>query len=519
MNEAERQIRLRLRDDFKHYALRCLKIRTKSGQLLPFELNAAQRLIHDEMQQQIEERNFVRLVLPKARQLGSSTYVGGRYFWRVTNRFGLKACILTHEAKATANLFEMVERYYAHLPPLVKPVSGTDNANELTFPKLDSGYLVGTAGAKGFGRSFTFQLFHGSEVAFWPNSQAHFDGAIQAVPLGEGSEIVLESTGNGVGGPFWQTTMSAIKKIGDFRMLFLGWWLDPAYSRPAPREWRAPQPWRDYASAYGLEEDQLYWAYMKNADRCANTGEEPDVGPSWRFQQEYPATVMECFQAGGEGAFINNRFVVAARKRLVEASDTMIIGVDPARGGGDKTGVIDRRGRVLGKLVCETWDIASTHEIAERCAQLIRKHKPNVMAIDITGVGAGVYDTLVAFGFERVVHAVTFGGTAQEPLRYVNRRAEIWDRMRQWLSDETAVVAIPDRDDLHVDLTAPLWGSPGGCKFVGERLQMEPKDHIRERLGVSPDLGDAAALTFAVPPVLAMQEVAEREPQKQWRPF
>ncbi len=31
---------------------------------------------------------------------------------------------------------------------------------------------------------------------------------------------------------------------------------------------------------------------------------------------------------------------------------------------------------------------------------------------------------------------------------------------------------------------------------------LEPKDHIRQRLGFSPDWGDAAALTFAFPVAL-----------------
>ncbi len=76
----------------------------------------------------------------------------------------------------------MVERYHSHCPDLVRPATGAANAKELSFETLESGYAVGTAGAKAVGRSQTVQLFHGSEVAFWPNAKTHFAGVVQAIP-------------------------------------------------------------------------------------------------------------------------------------------------------------------------------------------------------------------------------------------------------------------------------------------------------------------------------------------------
>jgi hypothetical protein len=51
---------------------------------------------------------------------------------------------------------------------------------------------------------------------------------------------------------------------------------------------------------------------------------------------------------------------------------------------------------------------------------------------------------------------------------------------------------LPDRDDLQADLTcfSSRHDSSG-------RLVLESKDVIRRKLGRSPDLGDAVALTFA----------------------
>jgi hypothetical protein len=64
----------------------------------------------------------------------------------------------------------MANRFHKYCPELLKPHTGSANAKELNFDRLDSGYTVGTAGTRATGRSRTLQLFHGSEVAFWPNA-------------------------------------------------------------------------------------------------------------------------------------------------------------------------------------------------------------------------------------------------------------------------------------------------------------------------------------------------------------
>ena len=81
---------------------------------------------------------------------------------------------------------------------------------------------------------------------------------------------------------------------------------------------------------------------------------------------------------------------------------------------------------------------------------------------------------------------------------YANKRAEMWGELRDWLDDK-AGVDIPDDDTLHTDLCAPIWGK-GATRFnSNQQIVLEPKDRIKERLGCSPDGGDAAALTFAQP--------------------
>lgn len=491
---------IRLRDDFEFFARNCLKIRTKTGAIVPFKLNQAQKFLHDKLEAQRRKTGKVRAIILKGRQLGASTYIQGRFYWRLWGGKGLKAFILTHEQDATDNLFGMAQRFHNELPPFVKPATKSANAKELAFSDNDCSYAVATAGSKGVGRSSTLQLFHGSEAGFWPNAETHIDGAFQAIADVAGTERLIESTANGIGNVYQRRYSAAARGDSDEEAIFIPWFWGEDYQRDVPDDWNPTPAWATYATTNRLTWEQLYWAFCKNRDMASAVG-APDTEPCWKFKQEYPANADEAFQTAGN-SFIPADKVAAARKSGVIGLGPLIIGIDPARGGGDKTGVVSRRGRRLGEQCCERWDDKDLMVVAGKVAALIRKWRPAAVNIDVGGLGAGVYDRLVEMGYS-CVNAVNFGagplgiGPTGDEL-YANRRAEMWDVMRDWF-DAPAGVQIPDDEVIHADLTAAVWG-PGQTRHSSNNeLTLEPKDKIRERLGFSPDLGDAAALTFAVP--------------------
>lgn len=505
LSDREKSIRQRLKDEFPHYAEKCLKIRTKAATIDPLVLNRAQEYLHSMLEEQRAKIGRVRALVLKGRQQGISTYVGGRFYHKATHRRGNRVFILTHEDVATQNLFEMVDRYHEHCPALVKPSTGFANAKELTFDKLEGGYKVGTAGSKAVGRSQTVQLFHGSEVAFWPNATAHFAGVVQAVPELPGTEIILESTANGVGGEFHERWQQAEAGIGDYIAIFIPWFWQPEYARPVDDSFRLDDEELEYQSAYTLTNEQMAWRRNKIAE----------LKDTLLFKQEYPATAAEAFQNTGHDSYISASAVLKARKTTCEGIGPLVLGVDPARFGDDRFSIAWRKGRKVPKTESKSKiDLVTS---ANWVKNIIDADSPDAVFVDVGGLGAGVVDILHSYGepYSKIVIAVNFGSEPQSPVIYLpdgqkrpgprNRRAEMWMRSSDWL-DEPGGADLPDMDSIQADACAPSY-----TYDMNQRLLLESKEHMRNRGARSPDEWDAIALTFAAPVVERPKRSRTRE--------
>lgn len=487
LNEAaELAIRQRLKDDFLHYAEKVLQIRTKAGDIKPLALNKAQLYIHERLEKQRAETGRVRALILKGRQQGCSTYVEARYYWRVTHRKGVRAFILTHEAESTAALFEMAQRYHEQCNEVVKPSTGASSQKELAFDKLDSAYKVGTAGNKSVGRGTTVQYFHGSEVAFWPHAAEHSKGILQAVPDENETEVILESTANGVGNFYHEQWQAAEAGETDFQAIFVPWYWQDEYRVKVDADFEASDYELHLREVYKLDDGQIAWRRRKIRELTVGGTDGEQA-----FRQEYPLTAAEAFAVSGDDTLIQPESVAKARIRKVLASGPLIIGVDPARYGDDATAIIRRRGRAAYKL--ETHRKRSTMEVAGMVRTIIENEKPDQVAIDVGGLGAGVVDRLLELGYEDVVIPINFGSAALDPNRYINRRAEMWYSLKAWLDGDLPVM-VPNDDTLHSDLSAVRY-----IYDSSSRRKLESKEAMRKRGIRSPDLGDALALTFAEP--------------------
>ncbi len=466
-----RRIRKASATDYELFAREFLRIRAKNGAIEPLVFNRAQAHIHGKLEEQKAKAGKVRALILKGRQQGCSTYVGGRFYHRCIHNGGLRVFILTHEDQATQNLFEMVSRFQERLPKKMQPSTGVANAKELFFDALDSGYRVGTAYTAGVGRSSTLQLFHGSEVAHWRNAEIHAAGILQAVPNEPDTEVVLESTANGVGNWFHKKWCEAEAGLNDFITIFTPWHWSDEYRTPVGPDFTLDAQEQEYAGLYGLDLEQMAWRRAKMIE----------LGDPILFKQEYPATAAEAFQTSGHDSYISPLLVMRARGTSPVPSGPLVLGFDPAWMGTARSSLAWRRGRCVEKVISKTG--LDTMQAAGWLAKVIREDKPARVFIDVGGVGAGVCDRLKEQGFN--ITPVNFGSAPFEPVPVdkdgkpcggpANRRAEMWMKSKEWLEDP-AGVNIPDSDRLQADACGPTY------KFDSNtRLLLEKKEDMRKR--------------------------------------
>ncbi|TFU06168.1 hypothetical protein EUV02_03920 [Polymorphobacter arshaanensis] len=301
LEKKRKAARLRLLNDFEYYAPRILKIRTKTGETLPFKLNRAQRQFFEQILDQWQKTGRVRVVVLKARQMGLSTLWGAFMFWWTTQHKGQKAMVITHKTDSTKALFDMTKRFYDSIEPghPCKPSSGASSVRELKFDILDSGYMVGTAGSDTVGRGETLQLVHASELGLWPKGKAAdiLNGLLQAVPKNDDTFVAIESTARGTSGPFyeyWQgARLDPLDPEGNgFIQVFLPWFIQDEYCEEPIEGFTRTLDEEELAEKHGLSDGQLMWRRRKVA------ADGLDL-----FKQEYPSNAMEAFLTSGRPVF------------------------------------------------------------------------------------------------------------------------------------------------------------------------------------------------------------------------
>lgn len=189
------------------------------------------------------------------------------------------------------------------------------------------------------------------------------------------------------------------------------------------------------------------------------------------------------------------------------------IGVDVARFGDDRTVLFPRQGIMAFNPVVMRG--VRTTDIAARLLQAKSTWGSEVELIDDTGHwGHGVIDNLHTAGHAPI--GVQFHAPALDP-RYKNRRVEMWLTMAEWVKRGGCLPPIPE---LVAELTTPTY------TFANGKFLLEDKDIVKKRLGRSPDLADALALTFALPdmpgstnPLLALAGMQRGRVKSDWDPF
>jgi hypothetical protein len=296
--------------------------------------------------------------------------------------------------------------------------------------------------------------------------------------------------------------------------------------------------WEVAEGALTDKDTEILWLVFGNPTR--NTGRFRDCAPDgkfgrrWNFRaidsRDVEGTNVDLFREWAEDygedsdffkvrvrgqfpdadgdSFISRTDAVAATARRPEADQKnpqpLVLGVDCARFGGDLSVILPRRGRDARSIKPKIYQGLDAHTLTLMIRDTVNELGPEGVFIDEGNIGAAVVDNLRAMRLPTLILGVNFGsgpgGLVSEEC--LNKRAELWVLMRQWLRDGGMIPeylpGAPDRTFVD-ELVAPTMGYASKVRGRSEALQLESKKDIRRRVGFSPDFADALACTFHLP--------------------
>ena len=320
-----------LMTEYKLYFNKCLKIRDKAAQIVPFVTNAAQdrllTIINDWKASEPDEskRPTLYIIILKARQLGFSTATEGVFFHDLNFSFNKVAMIVSYDEDSAVTINDMADRFYKYLPQAIKPKRRPSRGKGILFenprfddsqsisktndPGLQNKFLVETAKNLNAGSSYTINYLHISELAKWDKPEETMTSIMQSVP-DYGAIVIVESTAKGMN-YFQELWDNAEQRKNNFVPLFVAWFENPLYRAPYTG-FEITKYEQEIKEAYNLDNDQLQWR--------RNTIKDKLNGDENTFKQEYPCNAMEAFLTTGTPVFNNE--IVIKRIRELESNPT-----------------------------------------------------------------------------------------------------------------------------------------------------------------------------------------------------
>ena len=387
-----RPARLLGRNTVEFLAEAVLKVRGKDGRTHRLRANAVQR--------EFERRRGERNIVLKARQMGLTTWVAGRFLLKTVTRPGTLTLMVAHTQEAAEQIFGIVHRFVDLMPAGLKAGAlqrSRSNMRQIVFPEIDSEFRVESAADRNAGRGLTYQNLHCSEVARWggaggAEAEEVLAGLRAGLAPGRMGEQVLESTPAGVGGCFYEEWQRA-DEMGMVKHFF-PWWLEPGYTAVAVDEASLTEEEMELAGRPGLGLGRPLSLEQIAFRRGLRAGYRK-LSP-----QEYAEDPETCFLVSGEPYFE----MAAVEKRLAAVQEPVraarngqlevwypplpgrwyVVAMDPAGGGseGDYSAIVvldletgmqcaEFAGHVGGLELMElareiAWEYGSAHLVVER---------------------------------------------------------------------------------------------------------------------------------------------------------
>ena len=243
-------------------------------------------------------RRFTFVVAIKPRQVGFTTLTCLWFFAKAYRaRYPHRVVQTVHDPMAFRRVRKMVEVAYEGLPEPLK--FGMKSGSEVTeFGHNGAAFHRVLAGARGQGRSWTYNDAHFTEMSKYPkassaqtneeNADEDLFGSIQSTIHDPEGQVVVESTGNGPYGLYFDLVSSlADGDVPDgVGLVFVPWSKVARYRRPVPADFEPTDEEVELIRLHGLDLEQIAWRRWKmKTARMSRT----------KFRREFPLTWNEPF--------------------------------------------------------------------------------------------------------------------------------------------------------------------------------------------------------------------------------
>ena len=484
------------KDNHSYFCLNFLKIITKDGTISPFILNNIQLDFLNKINQY--QGKYRKIIILKARQFGMSTFIESLFFRKILFNQGKRAFVIAHQQQSTNAIFNITSMFYQKLPDYLKQIYPQEKANakEIKIKYNESSIRIGTAGGDEIGRGLTNNYLHCSEVAFWDNPELIIASLNETVADTQDNIIIYESTANGFNFFKNEFEKGLIEdKENNVKSIFYGWNKFSEYRKPIDKKIYKNK--NDFYDSMTEEEKNLQRIYKLSLEQINWRRNKIKLDYESReqlFKQEYPIIWQEAFINSIDNPLIEYDKIYEARNNDFRESNIypIIVGIDPARQGNDRTVITIRQGRKILSIITLK-DKTSTEIEGYIINNLINSYDKQIDMIFIdAGYGLDIADHILERGYKKI-KAIFFNGKPNNPDKYVNIRSEMFDNVRKWFYQEGGV-DIKDNDEIsnEYSIIPDLKINSNG------KLYMISKDDIKElNQNRSTDYFDSLALTFA----------------------
>lgn len=194
------------------------------------------------------------------------------------------------------------------------------------------------------------------------------------------------------------------------------------------------------------------------------------------------------------------QWIIEAQNRSLqgERPDVALraVGVDPSRGGDDETAIAKLYGNWF-EIISYPGSIVPDGPTGAKYVTDAMYNEYAPVGVDVIGIGASVYDHLKPVD-RMEVYPINVGESSNDRdktrrYEFANLKSEIYWKFREALDPTSGEdIVLPVGRELRADLRAVRY------QIVSGKIKVEPKEKTKERLGRSPDKGEAVLLCWHI---------------------